>query len=139
MNIKAITQKLHNHGLRITPQRIWVYNYLCTHHTHPDADEIYEALLNEGYSVTRATVYNVLQALSEKGIVIEIKIDGSRTRYDANTALHGHFICCSCDSIYDFDVDSLSFSGLDGFETRQEDVYFSGVCNKCKTILNKGE
>lgn len=132
MNMKAIIQKLHSHGLRTTPQRIWVYDYICTNRTHPDADEIYEALLQSGYSATRATVYNVLQALTEKGLLIEIKADGTRTRYDANVELHGHFLCSVCNKIYDFGIKSLEYEGIDGFETLQRDVYFGGVCNKCK-------
>lgn len=139
MNLNAITEKLHNHGLKSTPQRVWVYDYLCTHRTHPDADEIYTSLSGSGHTLTRATIYNVLQALVKKGLVTEVKADASRTRYDAKVELHGHFICSRCKAIYDFDVDKLSTCGLDGFETRQKDVYFSGVCNKCNNILKQGD
>ena len=135
MNTKTTNEILHDHDLRITPQRVWVYEYLCTHHTHPDADEIYEALLQDGHNVTRATVYNVLQALVKRRLINEVKADSTRTRYDALVEPHGHFICYNCNKIYDFDVNLLNFSGLNGFETLQKDIYFSGVCNKCKNIL----
>ena len=139
MDLKSMTQELRYHGLKSTPQRIWVYDYMCNHKTHPDADEIYSAMAENGYSITRATVYNILQSFVKAGLLIEVKADSTRTRYDANTNLHGHFICQSCNCIYDFKVDALTADGLNNFDILQKDVYFSGICNNCKNILNKGD
>ncbi len=128
---KEICDKLHNSGLRVTPQRLWVYEYLEKYKTHPDAEEVYEAMKKEQNSITRATVYNVLNSLVEKGLAIEVKLDGERTRFDADVSMHGHFKCEKCKSIYDFNVSELTVTGLDGFETNIKDVYFGGICNKC--------
>ena len=128
---KAICDKLHNSGLRVTPQRLWVYEYLEKYKTHPDAEEVYEAMKKQQNSITRATVYNVLNSLVEKGLAIEVKLDGERTRFDADVSMHGHFKCNKCKNIYDFNVSELTVTGLDGFETNIKDVYFGGICNKC--------
>ena len=87
--------------------------------------------------MTLATVYNVLCTLCEHGLIIEIKTDSNHIRYDADVSMHGHFSCDRCGKIYDFQIKSLDYAGLDGFKTRQRDVYFAGVCNKCNN--KKGE
>ena len=132
MNTNIIADKLHKHGLKATPQRIWVYGYLLENRTHPDCDEIYEALMSNDKRITRSTVYNSLQALVDHGLAIEVTLDGERVRYDGFTKLHGHFKCQNCGRIYDFEIKRLSVDGLAGFDTRLKDVYFSGVCENCK-------
>ena len=128
---KRISDKLHSAGLRVTPQRIWIYNYLEKYKTHPDAEEVYQAIKKSEMSVTLSTVYNVLQAFVESGLAVEIKLDEDRTRYDANVEMHGHFICKECGKIYDFNVRTLTVTGLEGFETNIRDVYFGGICKNC--------
>ena len=139
MNLQTINDVLHTHGMRVTPQRIWIYNYLVENKTHPDAESLYCMLLNDGCNATRATVYNVLQRFLKCGLISEVKTDVARTRYDARVETHGHFMCNRCHAITDFDIDNLSVSGLDGFETQQKEIYFSGVCDKCKNNSKQGE
>ncbi len=131
MDTKTIVKTLHDKGLRVTPQRIWVYRYLLENHTHPDAEEIYNALRLKDNTVTRATVHNNLHKMKEHGLALEITVDGDRMRYDGNTSMHGHFICSCCSKIYDFDIDSLNVDGLSGFKTQTKDVFFSGLCKDC--------
>lgn len=131
MDRKTITKILHDHGLRVTPQRISVYEYLIHNKTHPDAEEIYCALKRADSTVTRATVHNILRRMKENGLAQEITVDGDRLRYDGNMELHGHFICSCCSKIYDFDIDKLEVSGLSGFRAHTRDIFFGGVCKKC--------
>ena len=131
MDTKTIVKTLREHGLRVTPQRISVYEYLIHNKTHPDAEEIYNALRLADSTVTRATVHNTLHKMKEHGLALEITVDGDRLRYDGNTDTHGHFICSCCSKIYDFDVDKLEISGLSGFKTQTKDIFFGGLCKKC--------
>ena len=131
MDTKTIVKTLREHGLRVTPQRISVYEYLIHNKTHPDAEEIYSALRLADSTVTRATVHNNLHKMKEHGLALEITVDGDRLRYDGNTDTHGHFICSCCSKIYDFDVDKLEISGLSGFKTQTKDIFFGGLCKKC--------
>ena len=131
MDTKTIVKTLREHGLWVTPQRISVYEYLIHNKTHPDAEEIYNALRLADSTVTRATVHNNLHKMKEHGLALEITVDGDRLRYDGNTDTHGHFICSCCSKIYDFDVDKLEISGLSGFKTQTKDIFFGGLCKKC--------
>ena len=55
--------RLQAHGVRPTPQRLAVYEYLLTHRTHPSADAIYEAISPVYPTFSRTTIYNSLKAL----------------------------------------------------------------------------
>ena len=49
-------------GVRITPQRQAIMRYLISSHSHPTADEIYQAL-PKFPNISVATIYNNLRVL----------------------------------------------------------------------------
>lgn len=132
MNEFEITKLFKENKFRATPQRIAIYKYLCENRTHPDAEEIYKSVVQIHPSFSKTTVYNALQALENKGLIIKINIDENRVRYDAFTGLHGHFICKKCNKIYDFDVQSIIANINSSFDVDKKDVYYRGICPECK-------
>lgn len=132
MQTKEITQLFRSKGLKATPQRIAVYNFLYENRVHPDVETVYAAVVRDNPSFSRTTVYNCLEALARCGLIIPVKIDADKIRYDADTRFHGHFICESCREIYDFDCKGQSAEAPEGFDVRQKDVYYSGICSRCK-------
>ncbi|MDX5324531.1 MAG: peroxide-responsive transcriptional repressor PerR, partial [Exiguobacterium sp.] len=50
-------QSLREHGVRMTPQRQAILEYLVTEHSHPTADDIYKALSGRFPNMSVATVY----------------------------------------------------------------------------------
>lgn len=127
-DIKSLFKKKH---YRATPQRISIYKYLCEHPTHPDCECIYNIMKTEQPNLSLTTVYNVLESLEKEGFIIKINIDNNRVHYDADTKLHGHFKCNRCGKIYDFDIESVNATGLDGFVVDYKEVYYSGTCPAC--------
>lgn len=119
-------------GVRATPQRIAVYKYLLENPIHPDVEQIYNNVINTYPSFSRTTVYNCVQTLKEYGLIKAVTIDSSRIHYDANINSHGHFICKKCSKIFDFDIESIKFNGIDDFDVESNDVYCSGLCPECK-------
>ena len=133
MQNSEIISLFKEHNFRATPQRIAVYKYLYENRTHPDVDEIYNAVIRENPSFSKTTVYNSLEALAQEGIIIPVRIDSERIHYDANAAFHGHFICEECKHIFDFDITEFKSEGIDNFDIKQKDVYVSGLCPECKS------
>ncbi len=127
-----IVRLFRSKGLKATPQRIAVYNFLCENPVHPDVETVYESVLIQNPSFSKTTVYNSLEAMAQHGIIIPVKIDSDKIRYDADTSFHGHFKCERCGNIYDFKCAGGSDEGLNGFDIRQRDVYYSGICCRCK-------
>lgn len=78
------------HGLRCTPQRLAIYEALCSTTAHPTAEALYHQVQSMTDSVSLATVYNTLDALSEAGLIQKIPSDSGCCRYDANIDEHLH-------------------------------------------------
>lgn len=131
MKTEDIIDAFKESNFRATPQRIEVYKYVYEHRTHPDAQEVYENVIEKNPSFSRTTVYNALKSLAGAGFIMPVTIDEERIHYDANTNLHGHFKCVKCSRIYDFETSLPQESGLDGFLITQKDVYYSGLCVHC--------
>jgi Fur family peroxide stress response transcriptional regulator len=122
-------------GIRMTPQRIAVLEFLKGNKEHPSADDIYKKVKERYPTISVATVYNTLEALKRTGKVIELKIDPSRKRYDPDTRQHHHMICQKCKRISDIHIDipiDLPDDQIDDFDIMNNHVEFYGLCKKCK-------
>lgn len=131
MNTREIIDLFKEKGLKATPQRIAVYNFLVENPVHPDVETVYQSMIMDNPSFSKTTVYNCLQALTDCGLLIPVKIDNEKIRYDADTRFHGHFKCDCCGRIYDFKCFDEKVSGIDNFKIKQRDVYYSGLCSCC--------
>lgn len=133
VQFEDLLDELKNKKIRLSHQRLKVLQYLTQNYNHPTADQIYNGLHDDVPTLSKTTVYNTLNSLTEAGLVRVITIEDNETRYDINTDNHGHFKCESCKKIYDFDIDIDSFvtHELDAFEVKDKNVYFKGICPKC--------
>jgi len=134
MTQSAIVSLFESKNLRVTPQRVAVYDYLIHHPMHPTADTIYEAVLKKYPSFSKTTVYNSLSALVAAELVRSINIEAKEQRFDATAADHGHFRCSECGEIFDFHIDDTLGASLapDGYAPSTTDVYINGLCPDCK-------
>lgn len=132
MNTTEIAELFKQKGIKATPQRIAVYNFLVENPIHPDVETVYSSVVKDNPSFSKTTVYNCLQVLADCGLLIPVKIDNEKIRYDADTSFHGHFRCERCGKIYDFKCSDENAADLEGHEIRQRDVYYSGLCSCCR-------
>lgn len=128
-----IVQKIKNSGIRPSMHRIEIYDFLINNLIHPTADMVFTALYHRIPTLSKTTVYNTLDLFTEKGLIRQITIDEHEVRYDANTKLHGHFMCLSCRNIYDFSIPDLSLlpKQISDFIITDKSVYYRGICKKC--------
>ena len=107
--------------------------YLREHRGHPTAEEIYERVVEEIPTLSKATVYNTLHLFAEAGLVRVVDTVDPDTRYDAILQPHGHFRCDSCGALIDFDLDlgTMPVEGLQGYRIRERHVTFKGLCPDC--------
>lgn len=121
------------HGVRPLNHRVAVYRYLVENQNHPTADDIYGDLKKNMASISRTTVYNVLNLLCDHNVVKRIAIEKNEMRYDANTENHIHFRCIECGNVYD--LHSVSFPEVkmpDGFTVEDVQVNITGRCPACE-------
>ncbi len=118
-------------GVKPSALRLEIYEYLDAHRTHPTVEEIYSDLVKIYPTLSKTTVYNTVKLLGETGIIKAISIEGFRTRYDANTAFHGHFLCKKCDHVKDVHLITCPDFPEEGYSVEDQDVYYFGVCKDC--------
>ncbi|MBN7572473.1 transcriptional repressor [Clostridium sp. 2-1] len=123
--------------LKLTPQRLAVYNYLINTTSHPSADVIYSDIHIQYPTMSLATVYKALKTLVDVGLIQEINVGEGNFRYDGNLLPHPHLQCLSCGRVDDFK--DLSLDNLNALAKEHTDyqivsnkVYFYGYCSNCK-------
>ena len=82
-------------------QRLAIMDYLLTHRTHPSIEEIYLALCDDIPTLSKTTVYNTLKLFVEHGAAQMLTIDEHNVCFDGDLSLHAHFLCKSCNKIFD--------------------------------------
>ena len=131
-------------GLKLTPQRMAIVKELASDETHPTAQEIFERLKPGLPTMSFATVYNTLGALSSAGLCAAMSLSPGSGRFDPNMAPHHHVVCDLCGAVRDVPVGhSVSDGGLESataravaqvapcFDIRSVERIFRGVCAAC--------
>ena len=121
-------------GLKLTPQRLAILDYLDGNTRHPSAEDIYIAVSEKFPTMSFATVYNTLESLRRKGEVLELTIDPDKKRFDPNTGRHHHLMCLRCKTIMDIHVAydlSLPDRYTENFEITGNHIEFYGICPGC--------
>ncbi len=111
--------------------------------THPTATELADRLSSEGKDVSRATVFRVLSALADDGVIKRVEVENSDTRYDGNVEPHYHFECRKCGRV--MDVEMKYQTGMDrdlsreGFLVEGHSAEFYGICPDCRNAEEEAE
>ncbi|MFC5591896.1 peroxide-responsive transcriptional repressor PerR [Sporosarcina soli] len=136
VQLKDALDALKTSGVRITPQRHAILEFLISSDTHPTADEIYKALADDFPNMSVATVYNNLRVFRNAGLVKELTYGDSSSRFDFVTHDHYHIICDQCGTIVDFhhpgleEVEHLA-SHVTGFKVNSHRLEVYGTCPEC--------
>ena len=141
--MKKYVKLLKANQIKITPQRLAIIRHLDENRIHPTADDIYSDLKEENPSLSKTTVYNSLDILSKHDLIQVLTIKESELRYDFKTTPHHHFLCKTCGSIIDIDIECPHLNNMLNGEHKIEEVhgYFKGICKDClkekKTKTNR--
>ncbi len=122
---------------RQTKQREAVLKLLRGTYSHPTADQIYDEVRKEIPNISKGTVYRNLKVLLEMGLVSELNLNGTISRFEAKQESHYHFRCEQCGRV--FDVDEPVDRQLDrkvaermGFKISYHQLEFRGICDDCQ-------
>ena len=128
--------KCKEHNLKVTPQRIAIYQELVKSDKHPSAEELFHTVRTQFSHISFDTVYRTLLTFSEIGIVAIAEVYGNRRRFDPNMDKHHHAHCMKCGKIFDFvstHFDSLQVPQniQDEFVIMNKKIVINGVCKRC--------
>lgn len=133
MNLDGYVEKLKKYNFKITPQRLRVVEFINDHKAHFTADDVYNSVVKIEPSITVATVYNILRAVTKSGIVTSFEANGT-TWYETNMEPHVNFVCLHCGKIEDVDLGYQDIGkeiSDKGYKIRNVDIIARGYCKDC--------
>jgi Fur family peroxide stress response transcriptional regulator len=137
LTMEQFIQRCKENELKITPQRITIFQELSKTQGHPTTEKIYKAVKKRFPGISFDTVNRTLLTFAELAIVNIVEGTGDPKRFDTNPEPHHHFRCIRCDLLEDF-----TFKGYDNlniprdlsrrFKIINKRVVLEGLCEKCK-------
>jgi Fur family peroxide stress response transcriptional regulator len=135
-------KKCRENDLKVTPQRIVIYEELIKSKDHPNAEVLFERVKKIFPDISLDTVNRTLLTLSQIGIVSIVEGNGEPRRFDPDIENHHHFRCVKCNTIIDFDYklyDDIEVPEKINkkFTVLNKKILLQGYCNKCRNKKSK--
>lgn len=106
-DLDTATKSIAEKGLKITHQRIVVYQAMRCTDKHPTAEQIYDCLKVENPSISLATVYKTLETFVGNKLINKVSTPQGTMRYDARTENHNHIYVTNTNEIIDYEDEEL--------------------------------
>jgi Fur family transcriptional regulator, iron response regulator len=119
---KQFHARLAEHGIQPTAQRLQIAELLFARDQHLTAEQIIQALADNGTQVSKATVYNTLNLFAEKGLLKPMQVNPERGLFDSNMTPHHHFHVEDTGELIDVPPGSVEFSRLPALPPGTETV-----------------
>jgi Fur family transcriptional regulator, peroxide stress response regulator len=135
---RAFLEICQQYQLKVTPQRMVIYNELLQSDVHPSADAIYQSVKRQYPNISYDTVNRTLLTFAEIGVVDVLETFGGAKRFDPQVTPHHHLHCTQCGKVIDFyspDYDNLAVPESVGkqFRVISKRVVLRGICQACQT------
>jgi Fur family peroxide stress response transcriptional regulator len=135
--VNGFPEACRRYGVKATHQRSEIYRELAGTNEHPDAETIYTRVRKRIPAISLDTVYRTLRLLEKKGLISRVGSLGERTRFDADTERHHHFVCTECGFIGDiYHEEWNDFRAPSDVRTmgtvNSIHVEVRGLCNACQ-------
>jgi len=135
MKRSELIKKLREKGLRVTPQRVAVFEAVCKLNNHPTAENIISKIKENHPYISLGTVYKVLDSLVENNLLERVKTGNGIMRYDPILSRHHHLYCAKTDRIRDYEdseLDEMIYTyfrnkKIDNFEIKDIKLQISGT------------
>lgn len=133
-----LTDQLHAHGFRMTPQRMAILHTLRHAGGHISPTEVYERARRAQPGLTETTVYRTLEFLADNGYALAAHVGGGKLVYELTEENHHHLICKKCSKTVA--VESAALAGLyeqlnasTGYQLDSSHVTLFGLCPDCQS------
>lgn len=130
-----VIAEMREKGLRITPQRNAILDYLLSTDEHPSARNILDHVKKKVPRICLSTVYGTLAELNKHNIIRELNFDSMDNRYEGNVSHHINLICVRCAKISDYVTDHVldmdKIRQATRFRPFQSRFELYGVCAAC--------
>lgn len=118
-------------------QRQAILNILRDATSHPTADRVYEEVRKVIPNISKGTVYRNLKILQDTGMISELNLSGTVSRFESRQDIHYHFRCERCGQVTDIDMPvdkelDRQAANRTGHKILYHQLEFRGLCKECK-------
>lgn len=119
VSTESFREQLKEKGLKVTPQRVAIYEAVVKLKNHPTAENIIDYIKKNHPNISVGTVYKVLDSLVENLLLKKVKNEKDVMRYDAIMQKHHHLYCSETDKIEDYEDPELDKIIFDYFSKKK--------------------
>jgi Fur family ferric uptake transcriptional regulator len=137
VNLPEIIACLHDHGHKVTPQRVAIIRAVLESGELLTPSALYEKVKEADPEVGEVTVYRTLNILEELGMVCRVHTENNTHSYiGCPSEHHDHLICSDCGKVVNFthcnlDLLEKRLASESGFDIKDHRLEFHGLCEKC--------
>lgn len=133
------SNELKKAGLKVTLPRMKILDLMESSSVrHQSAEDIYQALRDEGEEVGLATVYRVLTQFEAAGLVTRHHFEGGQAVFELDReGHHDHIVCVGCGRVEEF-VDEIieqqqaKIAETRGYAITDHSLILYGKCPECQ-------
>lgn len=134
--IESFKQACKQHHIKLTPQRLLIYEELLARNDHPSTDMLYQRIQKKFPTISFDTVHRTMLTFCDIGVAEIVEGTGNPKRFDGVLDKHHHFQCLRCKKI--IDIYDEAYDRLPVPEHLQaqcqilrQTVRFEGICHDC--------
>ena len=134
--LKRFNSYLDEQHMRHTPERDAIVRRVLNITGHFTIEQLKQMLDDDGFYVSKATIYNTVDLLMTLGILRRHCFEGLQAQYEkSNVPIHSHLVCTKCGKVKEVrDNNFIAFMNTRKFTAFTQDYYslcVYGVCNSC--------
>ncbi len=124
-------------GLKITPQRVTIFQSIARSKEHPTAEIVYKKVKRKLPNISFDTVNRTLMTFAKLGVLALVEGYGEPKRFDSNPQPHHHFRCLQCGALIDFYDKQYNDLKIPKeiskkFTIFNKRILLEGLCDRCK-------
>lgn len=133
--VRKFNEFLDSRGMRRTAERYAILDRVMSINGHFTIEELQQMIEEEGFRVSRSTVYNTVELLMEAKMLRRHVFEGMLAQYERITLPHTHLICTTCGKVKEVrDTNFAAFMNahrFNAFNTDHYSLYIYGTCSTC--------
>ncbi len=139
---ELFSEILKKHGGRLTEERRFLLQTICSMNGHFEAEDIHKRLLKQGHKVSLATIHRNLELIVKAGLIRRISVafgDQSKMQFERTWGQrhHDHLICLGCEKEVEFSYPAIEIlqdavAKEHGFALTGHNLELLGFCPDCQ-------
>ena len=125
---------LKENDLKATIQRTSILKSI-DHAGHINIDDIYEDVKEQYPTLSLATIYKNIILMQQNKVIVEVPMNGEKSKYELAKDDHIHLICQACGNIKDTEITSQTKEALviENFQLSSSQINLYGLCQQCQS------